>query len=117
MSRSARSGQVVLALISVMCVLVALQFVYRYRRSGATSSLVAINLCLVVALLSKEIGVAMVPAVACFWWYLGTDPGRGLAGDAADGRWSAGAGAIASAWRLEVALGWRAFSTRRTNSG
>jgi hypothetical protein len=103
--------------MAALCVLVALQFVHRYRRFGSASSLVAINLCLVVALLSKEIGVAMIPAVACFWWYLGTSPTGGLAGDVTDARWSGGARPIAAAWRLEVALGWRAFSRWRTWTG
>ncbi len=45
----------------------------RYHADRRTRDLVAVNLALVLAVLSKEVGVALVPMALLFWWYLETE--------------------------------------------
>jgi Dolichyl-phosphate-mannose-protein mannosyltransferase len=44
--------------------------VHRYYRTGRVGSLVGLNVFFVLALLAKEVAVAMVPMAALYWWYL-----------------------------------------------
>ncbi len=45
----------------------------RYHDSRRTRDLVLVNVALVLAVLSKEIGVALVPMALLLWWYLETE--------------------------------------------
>ena len=44
--------------------------VHRYYRSGWPGPLIGLNVFFVLALLAKEVAVAMVPMAALYWWYL-----------------------------------------------
>lgn len=44
--------------------------VHRYYRSGRPGPLIGLNVFFVLALLAKEVAVAMVPMAALYWWYL-----------------------------------------------
>lgn len=51
----------------------ALLCVHRYHRTREVWALVALSGSLVLAVLAKEVGVAIIPMVAVYWWYLRVD--------------------------------------------
>ena len=80
--------------------------VHRYHRSGRLGPLVALNVFFVLALLAKEVAVAMVPMVAMFSWYLRTEE---LDSSPDDGDAS---GRIRQHWGGELRLYWTALVRR-----
>ena len=67
-----------------LAILTGMGCIWRYSRTGRRQWLVYLNLAYVFALLSKEVGVAMVPFATAFWLFLNVEPRE--AGSAGKGR-------------------------------
>jgi hypothetical protein len=64
------------AMVTV-CAMVALLCTAQLVRTPRPALRIAIVACLVIALLAKEVGVAIIPMVAAMWWYQRLDPDGG----------------------------------------
>jgi hypothetical protein len=79
----------------------------RYHRRGRTGSLVALNAFFVLALLAKEVGVALVPMAMLFWWYLQIEA---LDGDSDRAARPDTTGTVWRWWKDELGRYWRALT-------
>jgi hypothetical protein len=76
---------------------------HRYRRERAVRWIVLLDLCFLLAVGSKEVGVGMILIVALSWWYLRIPAIPDAGGDAGPDRSARG---VADHWRAELHRMW-----------
>lgn len=97
--------------MAAICIIVGLLCVRRYDIDRRPSWLVGLAVAFLLAVLSKEIGLALVPMTAVWWWYLRVE--------AADKRQlpAPTEANLLDHWKTEAQRWWRALADRSERRG